>query len=200
MAPRSDVPTPDVLAEHPRPVTGSTVGVPAGEVPGPRTPFVRADASGGMVLHDGRPLEPSTVYDVEGRGRFYTDADGKVVRVETTAWGGNGLNPDLQRTLPGVEYVVNGDTVFRTDELARTVEMDARGLGTGEGVRSKHTQGLVGADGRAQYPGRTTKEVTCVARSSMVLLNVSTSPDARRDQQRPFPVHRPRVQPELRYA
>ena len=111
-----------------------------------------------MLLHDGRALEPSTCYEVEGRGRFYTDADGKVVRVETTSGGGAGVNPDLNRPLPGVEYVVNGHTVFRTDDLARTVEMDARGLTTGEGVRSDSIQGGVGAEGRAQFTDPVTGE------------------------------------------
>jgi len=147
------VPTPQVLAEHPRPFTSGTVSVAAGDVPGSRTPFVRADASGSTVLHDGRALAPDTVYQVEGRGRFYTDADGTVVRVETTSGGGAGVNPDLNRPLPSIEYVVNGDTVFRTDDLARTVEMDARGLTATGGTRSGSIQGSVGAEGRAQYPG-----------------------------------------------
>jgi len=132
-------------------VTGDPVSVPASEVPGARTPFVKADASGEMTLYDGRALEPSTVYEVPGRGRFYTDADGQVVRVETTSGGGAAINPDLNRPLPGVEYVVNGHTVFKTDDLTRTVEMDARDLTTAKGDRSDSIQSSVGAEGRAEF-------------------------------------------------
>ena len=52
------MPTPEVLAEFPRPVTDTTASA-AAEAPGPRTPSVRDDGPGGTVLHDGRALEPS---------------------------------------------------------------------------------------------------------------------------------------------
>jgi hypothetical protein len=133
--------------EFPRPQTSNTVTVDANDLPGPRTPF---------AVRDG--LEPNTRYHVEGRGDFYTNAQGKVEYVETSYGGRGNLNPDLQNLQPNAIYVVHPDIpnpidgvshahLFRTDELGGVDMIHTDALARGNADRSAWTQSQVGALG-----------------------------------------------------
>ena len=99
-------------------------------------------------------LEPNRCYQTSAdRGTtFFTNAEGKIFRVEATASGTGPLNPDLHNLLPDTTYVVNKNTVFQTDALSRPVQMDAYEMSVGKGARSEYTQGKVGAQGREEFP------------------------------------------------
>ncbi len=139
-------------ANYPRPQAGSVVDVTGVDTPGPRTPFAqRTD------------LAPHTVYRVEGRGDFYTDATGRVTYVET-AYGDSALNYDLHRPQPDTTYVVhpqvtdpvpgaNHAHVFVTDAEGRTVLAHTDHLALGEARRSESVQSRVGDEGGLGYDG-----------------------------------------------
>ncbi|MGO2660659.1 hypothetical protein [Mycetocola reblochoni] len=110
-----------------------------------------------------------SVYAVEGRGTFYTNADGRVDYVETH-YGNEGsvrLNYDLMNPQPNVTYVVtpdvtlpNGskaevgqgyDHVFVTDAQARTERMYVENLMPGDASRSSSVQGRVGREGTSFF-------------------------------------------------
>jgi len=92
-------------------------------------------------------LQPDTVYHVEGRGDFYTNADGKVDYVKTTYGDDKDhLNPDLMNPQPDTTYVVtpqikdptpglNYDHVFVTDDVGRTALFHTDNLGLGQDAR-----------------------------------------------------------------
>jgi len=114
---------------------------------GRRTPFAQT-----------KGLEPNTLYHVEGRGDFYTDADG-TVRYIDTHWGTTGArNPDLQKPAPDATYVIHrGDDatyVYQTDSQSRTIlaAMDNyRPVAGGE--RSASIQAKIGHLGGSDYQG-----------------------------------------------
>ena len=100
---------------------------------------------------------------VEGRGSFYTDADGQVVHVETT-YGSTSLNYDLNRAQPNTTYVVRPDVndpiegfdythVFETDELGRVTSASTENLSLGDAYRSPSVQSRVGNEGGVDYDG-----------------------------------------------
>jgi hypothetical protein len=133
---------PSAAERFPAPEVANRVDVAGSDVPGPRTAFAaRTD------------LDPNTVYVVEGRGTFTTNADGRVVHVETT-YGGNGsLNPDLINPRPDATYVVNDHHVFVTDAEARTVEVHVEGLTIEDAYRSDSIQSRIGDLGGDGYDG-----------------------------------------------
>ncbi|GCD19302.1 hypothetical protein CTKZ_08640 [Cellulomonas algicola] len=157
-APRADVPptgaapgalhgrtVPDL---YPRPASELEVTVRPDDsgFPGSRTPFAaRTD------------LAPSTLYRVEGRGDFYTDADGRVRYVETTYGGLNNLNADLNNPQDGVTYVVHphhgGAHVFEIGLDGRTEVAYTDDLALGAADRSESVQTRVGAEGGPGYDG-----------------------------------------------
>ncbi|MGX9347080.1 DNA/RNA non-specific endonuclease [Microbacterium sp. KNMS] len=112
----------------------------------PKTPFAKQ-----------RGLEPNAVYEVKGRGTFYTDASGTVTRVETS-YSSDGLNPDLHNPQPSTTYVVtteNGNSThtFETDHRGRTIEAHTDSLDFDDARRSESVQSRVGRQGGADYDG-----------------------------------------------
>ncbi|MFC9559246.1 glycohydrolase toxin TNT-related protein, partial [Agromyces sp. NPDC056965] len=146
----STAPTPNGF---PRPAVHNEISVPRDQGPTPRRPFAARD-----------DLEPNTLYRVEGRGEFYTDADGKVIYVETTYGGIRKLNADLMRPQPNTTYVVhpavssthagvNQDHVFSTDADGRTILAHTDHLTSGDADRSESVQSRVGNEGGTGYDG-----------------------------------------------
>ncbi|WP_209438696.1 DNA/RNA non-specific endonuclease, partial [Pseudoclavibacter helvolus] len=144
---------PESPKEFPRPEPLQTIEVPKGEGPGKNTPFAKRD-----------DLEPNTLYHVEGRGDFYTDASGKVTYVEATYGGKGNLNADLNKPQGNITYVVHPNAgevpdgvsaahVFVTDDLGRTVLAHTDHLSLGEADRSPSVQGRVGGEGGDGYDG-----------------------------------------------
>ena len=113
---------------------------------GPRTAFAQT-----------KGLEPNTLYHVEGRGDFYTDANG-TARYVDTHWGTTGArNPDLQKPAPDATYVIHrGDDtyVYQTDSQSRTIlaAMDNYRPVAG-GVRSDSISTKIGHLGGSDYQG-----------------------------------------------
>lgn len=136
-----------------RPLPEREIDVPASEAPGPRTPFAaRTD------------LEPSALYHVEGRGDFFTDANGRVVRVEVEYGGRGNLNADLQRLQPETTYVIRPDVdsptagaahehVLLTDAEGRVVQAHTDDLTFADADRSASVQSRVGDEGGPGYDG-----------------------------------------------
>ncbi|WP_188668777.1 DNA/RNA non-specific endonuclease [Tersicoccus solisilvae] len=127
---------------YPRPEVQHTVQVPAHDVPGARTGFGR---DGG--------LEPSTAYEVPGRGTFYTNGEGRVHYVETDYGTKGNLNPDLMDPAPDTTYVVGDNHVFQTDGSSRTVLAHVDDLFRGDAYRSSSVTGRVGREGGIGYEG-----------------------------------------------
>lgn len=135
------------------PQPAHSVDVAVADGPGSRTPFAaRAD------------LQPDTVYHVEGRGDFYTDASGRVVRVEATYGGTGNLNADLMNPQPDTTYVVRPDVtnpiggvdhthVFVTDGEGRTILAHTDGLSLGDADRAESVQARVGREGGEGFEG-----------------------------------------------
>ncbi|SDN79884.1 DNA/RNA non-specific endonuclease [Actinomyces ruminicola] len=80
----------------------------------------------------GVDLDPNTCYEVEGRGKYYTDDAGEIVHVEADSavqrqtWLGRTsttMNPDLKDPLPNATYTVDGKFHYTTDEWGRTVRL-----------------------------------------------------------------------------
>jgi hypothetical protein len=118
-----------------------TVNVSGKDVPGARTPFARRT-----------DLEPNTAYNVEGRGRFYTDENGRVSRVETQTGDKGKLNPELTDPQPNTTYVVGGHT-YRTDSRGRTTSLRVDNLQLNKGIRSPSIQSKIGRKGGTDYDG-----------------------------------------------
>lgn len=112
---------------------------------------------------DGNPvqLEPNTRYEVtdragRDRGVFTTDAEGNVVRVETTSGKQGDWRPDSRQPFPNCEYRVTGQAgsvyTFHTDADARTSRMTGDLVHTGsDSARRSPDQGPVGHEGRDEY-------------------------------------------------
>lgn len=98
-------------------------------------------------------LAPHTLYDVSGRGKFYTDGDGKVVLVETSTKRFGRLNPDLQNPLPNATYHVNDYMVVKTDDAGRTIHTHVDALALRDGGRHRLNQSEVGHVGNAELNG-----------------------------------------------
>jgi len=109
-------------------------------------------------------LDANAVYHVEGRGDFYTNADGKVTYVKTT-WADDPKlpNPDLMDPQPGTTYVVtprikdpveglNYDQVLVVSDDKLTVTFYAEHLAPGDAVRNDRVQSLAGGADR-DYEG-----------------------------------------------
>ncbi|AYD89357.1 hypothetical protein D5R93_03470 [Actinomyces lilanjuaniae] len=140
----------DAFNQEHRPRVESTVEVGKGSDLAPRhdEPFGR-----------GVELEPSTCYQVEGRGSFYTDGSGVVVHVEAHSaverrgWWDirSPMNPDLRDPLPSATYTVDGRFHYTTDEWGRTVRIQVDGLDevseTYDSSRARRRIGNYGGDG-----------------------------------------------------
>ncbi|GHC71045.1 hypothetical protein GCM10007079_03100 [Nocardiopsis terrae] len=71
-------------------------------------------------------LEPNSVWDVEGRGKFYTDGDGKIFHIDTHPGNKVDTNPELEKPRKDTKYAV--DVIehpgkkyhYETDSEART--------------------------------------------------------------------------------
>lgn len=115
------------------------------ETPGARTPFVRRRAV----------LEPYTHYEVPGRGHFFTDARGKVFRVDTRfRTRAEQLNSDLMHPLPNAVYNVNDRFIYDTDDMSRTVRAQhLMTYGNEPGVRSRYWTRRVGNEAGPGYHG-----------------------------------------------
>ena len=121
--------------------------------PGARTPF--ATTTG---------LDPDTCYRVEGRGNFFTDDSGTIVRAEMSYGGKGNLNWDLNRPQPNMTYVVTPDVnnpvdgfdyrhEFTTDDQGRVVGAQTDNLAFGEATRSGSIQGRIGKVGGEGFEG-----------------------------------------------
>ncbi|MBS3178915.1 MULTISPECIES: DNA/RNA non-specific endonuclease [unclassified Pseudoclavibacter] len=144
---------PEPPTEYPRPEPTQTVEVPKADAPGPRTPFAASS-----------DLAPNSLYRVEGRGDFYTDADGKVVYVEANYGTTGNLNADLINPQPNATYVVHPNVgevsegasaahVFETDHAGRTVGAHTEQLALGDADRSPSVQSRIGDEGGDGYDG-----------------------------------------------
>ncbi|MEH0110212.1 hypothetical protein V6N00_10915 [Tersicoccus sp. MR15.9] len=102
-----------------------------------------------------RILQPSTAYEVPGRGTYYTNAEGRIHYVETEYGTKGHLNPDLMRPAPDTTYVVGDNHVFQTDSSSRTVVAHVDDLLRGDAYRSKHTTARVGKEGGVGYEADT---------------------------------------------
>lgn len=134
-----DAPGDSAADEYPPPEVERTEQA---EAPGARTPFAETE-----------DLEPNTAYEVEGRGTFYTDADGRVTHVEAEYGGTGDLNYDLIEPQPDTTYVIGDEHVFITDDQGRTVEAHATDLAFGEADRSESIQQRIGDEGGDGYDG-----------------------------------------------
>ncbi|WP_136312971.1 DNA/RNA non-specific endonuclease [Actinomyces procaprae] len=116
-------PDKDAFNQEHRPSTEQTVKVDADSplVPKATKPFGK-----------GVDLDPNTCYEVEGRGKYYTDGAGEIVHVEADSavqrqgWLGRTsttMNPDLKDPLPNATYTVDGKFHYTTDEWGRTVRL-----------------------------------------------------------------------------
>ncbi|MBB2959176.1 DNA/RNA non-specific endonuclease [Pseudoclavibacter helvolus] len=144
---------PEPPTEYPRPEPTQTVEVPKADAPGSRTPFAASS-----------DLAPNSLYRVEGRGDFYTDADGKVVYVEANYGTTGNLNADLLHPQPNATYVVHPNVgevsggasaahVFETDHAGRTVGAHTEQLALGDADRSPSVQSRIGDEGGDGYDG-----------------------------------------------
>jgi hypothetical protein len=96
----------------------SVGGSPPGELPPPPVSSrgELLDTLPGEVVASRSDLAPNTAYDVPGRGTYYTDGSGTVVRVDQAPGGDIGL--DIRTAKPGVEYVRDG-FVYGVDDAGR---------------------------------------------------------------------------------
>ncbi|WP_199176307.1 DNA/RNA non-specific endonuclease, partial [Actinomyces qiguomingii] len=140
-------PDKDAFNQEHRPSTEQTVKVDADSplVPKPTKPFGK-----------GVDLDPNTCYEVEGRGKYYTNDAGEIVHVEADSaverqtWLGRSsttMNPDLKDPLPNATYTVDGKFHYTTDEWGRTVRLQVDRLDVvpeGERYRSESAQKRIG--------------------------------------------------------
>jgi hypothetical protein len=113
-------------------------------------------------------LQPNTLYEVEGRGRFITNDDGAICHVETGSGqvkradpGREGWNPDLHNFLPDATYVVDdGYATYKTDHLGRVtglhvdnLTLAANTLTEGRDFRNPGAQNTIGKEGGVDYDG-----------------------------------------------
>ena len=115
--------------------------------------FAREIGSRTQFPPKGVELEPSTAYEVSGRGTYYTDAAGRVAHVITDYGPSRTPNPDLNHPAPNTTYVVNDKHVFVTDAKPRTVEVHAPHLERVEAPRSGSIQQSVGRSAGHGYDG-----------------------------------------------
>jgi hypothetical protein len=90
---------------------------------------------------------------VEGRGRFYTNDQGRVVYVEAEYGGKGNWNQDLKNPVPNATYVVDDQHVFTTDDHGRTAEAHAEHLTLGDAERDPRTTSKVGGGRAGGYDG-----------------------------------------------
>jgi len=115
--------------------------------------FAREIGSRTQFPPKGVELEPSTAYEVSGRGTYYTDAAGRVTHVVTDYGPSRTPNPDLNHPAPNTTYVVNDKHVFVTDAKSRTVEVHAPHVERAEAPRSGSIQQSVGRSAGHGYDG-----------------------------------------------
>jgi hypothetical protein len=136
--------------------------LPSGSVAGPRDyPAPHTEAT--QVVTDlpraretfatREGLEPNTKYEVEGRGTFYTNGEGRVHYVEAEYGGTGNLNRELMKPAPDTTYVVDKDHVFVTDAESRTILAHVDRLSLGDADRSQSVQSRVGHEGGEGYEG-----------------------------------------------
>ncbi|MDE3719945.1 DNA/RNA non-specific endonuclease [Nocardiopsis sp. N85] len=99
-------------------------------------------------------LDPHTLYRVEGRGVFITDADGRIVHVETRSSSSADGNPELVYPRPNAMYYVDhpktgGQFVYGTDDKSRTISIEGE-LRTGRESRNNE-QTPIGHEGRNYF-------------------------------------------------
>jgi len=110
-------------------------------------------------------LDPNSVYYVEGRGEYYTNAQGKVTYVKTT-WADDASrpNPDLMDAQPGTTYVVtpritnpveglNYDQVFIVSDNKLTVTFFTEHLAPGYAPRNSTIQAVAGGSVKGYEAG-----------------------------------------------
>ncbi|MCY9786887.1 DNA/RNA non-specific endonuclease [Nocardiopsis sp. EMB25] len=116
------------------------------------------------------PLEPNSMYDVKGRGKFYTDDEGRITHVETHAGEKGNRNPELKYPRENATYSVEvlenrGHRYhYETDSESRTVhahgelqrvrsDADQGGLSLEEknDIYRAADQGAEGRKGGAEY-------------------------------------------------
>ncbi|MEH0110216.1 DNA/RNA non-specific endonuclease [Tersicoccus sp. MR15.9] len=134
--------TPAGAEGHPRPAVEHTIHVTNADLPKITQPF-----------GTDRVLQPSTAYEVPGRGTYYTNAEGRIHYVETEYGTKGHLNPDLMNPAPDATYVVGDNHVFQTDGSSRTVLAHVDDLFRGDAYRSKHITARVGKEGGIGYEG-----------------------------------------------
>ncbi|MDU0348896.1 DNA/RNA non-specific endonuclease [Actinomyces sp. MRS3W] len=145
-------PDKDAFNQEHRPKTEQSVKVDEDSplAPRPRSPFGK-----------GVDLDPNTCYEVEGRGKYYTNDAGEVVHVEAKSavqrqtWLGRTsetMNPDLKDPLPNATYTVDGKFHYTTDDWGRTVRIQVDRLDVVDEAsryRSESVQDRVGGYGDA---------------------------------------------------
>ncbi|NMR29551.1 glycohydrolase toxin TNT-related protein [Crystallibacter degradans] len=103
-------------------------------------------------------LEPNTVYEVAGRGKFYTNSSGNIQHVEATSGEKGGWNPELNNPRPLVRYHIDDNVVIDTDAEARPVALHAHDIeyfskDLAENWRHESNQQKVGNLGGTDYDG-----------------------------------------------
>ncbi|SFR28085.1 Protein of unknown function [Lentzea waywayandensis] len=115
------------------------------------------------AFSDRTDLPPNTMFEVQGRGTFYTgppDANGfgQVVGVEAASSPGgvrDNANPDLNNFRPNCRYVLDGNYVIVTNDHGLAAEAtDERTYGPSRReTRSQWSQDIVGAVGGPNFDG-----------------------------------------------
>ena len=115
---------------------------------------VRVEAPDGNVAFSARTdLEPNRCYEVEGRGTFFTNAQGRIVHVVADYGPKGAPNPDLNDPVRDATYVIDDRHVFLTDELGRTREALVERLERHPMHRDRGLQEAVAREADGPYDG-----------------------------------------------
>ncbi|EMY35788.1 hypothetical protein D477_002581 [Arthrobacter crystallopoietes BAB-32] len=110
------------------------------------------------VANAGIELKPNTVYEVAGRGKFYTNSSGNIQHVEAARGRTGNWNPELNNPRPLVRYHIDDNVVIQTDADARPVSLHAHDIEyyskeMAETWRHESNQQKIGNLGGTDYDG-----------------------------------------------
>ena len=110
------------------------------------------------VEEQGITLEPTTVYEVDGRGKFYTNSAGHIQQIEAPSGTKGNWNPELNNPRPNIRYHIDGNIVVHTDGFGRPTALHAHDLEyfpkeQADTWRHPGNQTNVGGHGGGDYDG-----------------------------------------------